>query len=242
MLGSVEKLAGQYQVNARIVEVETGEVLSTAFSEMPAEMFEETAKPFLSPVPERQAIGIYFLYNYRSNPNRFSPYRLADGNGTGITTPESFRMSLAGGGIRYFPLAECMLDFSIAMLSNNPSVASLNYQTGYSAGNADARRLSQIFLGRATLNWVHPLSMGFRSLLGAGIAVYKVFPDNIDFDTIIAPTLRAGIEYKPQARVGLALFANYDFLSRTGTDHRPPHADALQFSRWSIEPTVALYF
>jgi hypothetical protein len=79
-------------------------------------------------------------------------------------------------------------------------------------------------------------------VLGAGIAVYKVLPDNIDFETSIAPTLRAGIEFKPQARVGLALFANYDLLNTTGTDHRTPYADALRFSRWSIEPTIALYF
>lgn len=62
VLGSVEKISQKYLVNTRLVQAETGSVLATAYEEIPADLFEQTAKPYLNLVPDVQSLGFYAIY------------------------------------------------------------------------------------------------------------------------------------------------------------------------------------
>ena len=63
LIGNVQKVAGKYQINARLVNVETSEVLTSGYEELSVESFNKTALLYLNLVPEEQTIGIYFSYN-----------------------------------------------------------------------------------------------------------------------------------------------------------------------------------
>ena len=234
LLGSVEKLGGKYQVNARIVETQTGRVVSTAYEALPVQAFEAAAKPYLAgTVPETQAIGFYFLFNYRHNSNSFN----APAIGTpGTLSPKSFPLSMLGGGARYFPFKRLMLDVNVSVNSMSPVFASGTTNTG----SAQQRSLAsgKVILTRATLNWVQPFGK-FRAIAGGGASAYKV--NGFNFGTSVVPGLRGGLEYKPQERVGFAVFGNYDFIKRKGSDPSTP-GDILMFSGFSIEPTIGFYF
>lgn len=240
VLGSVEKLGGQYQVNVRIVDVESTEVLATAYEEMPARLFEEIAQPYLVPVPDEQAIGLYFLANYRYNRNESSAYFNQPwlGGNTNHVAPRGFPLSMLGGGVRYFPWQHWMIDASAAVFSGSQQVESVDGPNGFFT----RRNVKSAILIRGTLNWIHPWNSRLRGILGAGLASYKVTATNISFDAIVVPSMRAGLEYRPQPRVGIGFFGNYDVLGRDGKDSTPPYDRAFKLDRWSIEPTLALYF
>ncbi|HXS99253.1 MAG TPA: CsgG/HfaB family protein [Elusimicrobiota bacterium] len=246
LLGSVEKLSGRYQVNVRIVDAQTDEVMAVAYQQFDSNLFEREAQPYLNLVPERQAIGLYLLYNYRSNQNSLSSYQSSvSGFPTSTITPQSFETHMIGGGVRYFFFPQWMADASLATLTK-----SATFTSGNEGGLPPAKQLQsgELIVFRGTVNWVRPFLDRFRSILGAGAALYRVnsLNTNADFGTTVAPTLKAGIEYKPQARVGLGIFANYDFISKKGSDSNPGQIggnhDVLQFGAFSLEPTIAVYF
>lgn len=65
VFGSIEKIGAKYHVNARMVETETGNIVSTAYEEVPAGVFEEEAKYYMVPVPETQTLSFYISQNIR---------------------------------------------------------------------------------------------------------------------------------------------------------------------------------
>lgn len=241
VLGSVEKLAGQYQINARIVEVQNGQVVATAFEEIPATLLEAEAKPYLVEPPARHAIGFYVLYNYRHNSNRVSGYPEQAGNfGPAVqVSPHPYHLGMIGGGVRYFPVSSIMTDLSVAYFSGHNEISSV--QSG-NPGFYNARSLNNVITVRATANWVRETRFGPRTILGAGLCTYKASPQNMDFKAAIAPSLRAGLEVRPKRRFGIALLFNYDFINAVGKEIYPPFYPGLRIDRWSIEPSIGVYF
>lgn len=245
VLGSVEKVGGKYSVNARIVETETGRVLSTGYEELPARLFEEEAKPYLALVPERQAIGFYLLYNYRRNANRLPAQQhqqsigcAAPGTCPVSIAPQAFSMGMIGGGVRYSPTSRWLIDASVAALAGGARFASTSNGAAFS-GELQSGNVIQI---RATINRVLPIRGAVRGMAGAGLSSYQISSNNLDFKAAVVPSIRGGVEYKPQARLGLGLFVNYDFLNTKGIDRTLPGSGVLELNRLSFEPTVAVYF
>ncbi|HBL16666.1 MAG TPA: hypothetical protein DD417_07905 [Elusimicrobia bacterium] len=239
LLGSVEKLGRKYQINARLVDVSGGEILATAYEELPAKLFEEEAGPLLAQIPERQVIGLYLLYNYRRNSNSFPTYQDQSGGPQPLTiSPHAFSLNMIGGGIRYFPYRTWMVDMNMAVPAGVKSIASSSDEI------ADSRRISArtMLLLRGTVNWIHPWFHSLRTLSGAGISYYRIAPDKVSYGSVVVPTIRAGLEYKPQARLGIAFFLNYDFLNKTGSDISIPGGQILKLNRLSLEPALSLYF
>jgi len=245
VLGSVEKVGGKYSVNARIVETETGRVLSTGYEELPARLFEEEAKPYLALVPERQAIGFYLLYNYRRNANRLPSQ--SHQQSVGCVTPgacpvsiapQAFSMGMIGGGVRYSPTSRWLIDASVSALAGGARFASTSNAAAFS-GELQSGNVIQI---RATINRVLPIRGSVRGMVGAGLSSYQISSNNLEFKAAVVPSIRGGVEYKPQPRLGLGLFVNYDFLNTKGIDRTLPGSGVLELNRLSFEPTVAVYF
>ena len=245
VLGSAEKVGGKYSVNARSVETETGRVLSTGYEELPARLFEEEAKPYLALVPERQAIGFYLLYNYRRNANRLPSQQhqqsvgcVTPGSCPVSIAPQSFSTGLIGGGIRYAPTPRWLVDASVSALAGGVRFASTSNDAAFS-GELQSGNIIHI---RATINRILPIHGGIRGMIGAGLSSYQITSNNLDFKAAAVPAIRSGVEYKPQARLGLGFFVNYDFLNTRGVDRTLPGSGVLEMSRLSLEPTIAVYF
>lgn len=240
LLGSVERLGDSYQVNARLVDAESGEVVATGFQELPGELFEESARPYLAHPPDRQAIGLYLLYNFRHNANEQARSQIQHPfQGSLNTAPRSFATGLLGGGVRYQPFESWMFDASFAMLMHE--VVYANHATFLPNGT---RKIAagKMSVFRASWNWLRRARDGASVFAGLGFARYQASPDDADFPAAVVPALRAGGEIRLQPRLGLGLAFNYDFLNKAGTDYFSPHPAVIGFARWSLEPTLALYF
>ncbi|MFH1724193.1 MAG: FlgO family outer membrane protein [Elusimicrobiota bacterium] len=247
LLGSVEKLAGAYQLNARLVEAETGGILATGYQELPARLFEEKARPYLTVVPKRHKIGIYLLLNYRHNANNLPVGQIqshAWPHGAVDTSPRPFSALFVGGGVRYFPVERVMFDVSYARIANSPSYARHPTWSYQSAQPTYSRKIGggNASLLRATVNWVQALSGRMEALFGAGVCRFQASPGAARPMTVVVPSVRTGLEFKIQRRLGIGINFNYDFIDREVTDHWAPHPEVIEFSKWSVEPALALYF
>lgn len=249
LLGNVEKLGGKYHVTARLVDAQTGEVVSVGYAELSAALFEDEAKTFLTSIPKRQAIGLYFLYNYRHNRNNVAASAFNDNaffNGSGTLNPKSFDLSMLGLGVRYFPKQAIVVDVSGAMFINDPVVADHTITQGTSNVGLSSGKavLTSGYSVRVTAAWVHDLTLRSRTYLGGGMAMYRVNANSaIEPFTSVTPTLKAGYEFKAQERLGLAIFINYDVLSTKGKSVIfLGGSDIIEIGKLSFEPTIALYF
>lgn len=130
IVGNIVKIGKNYQITSRMIDVETGEIIISNYTDVDAKTFEEEAKPYLALVPETQAIGLYFftmLPDY-SNSKVLSPDTIQgifiDSLGTHrdtvdylfIIKPESpyrIREYSLGGGIKYFPFRNFMINLGL---------------------------------------------------------------------------------------------------------------------------------
>lgn len=235
LLGSVEKLGGNYQLNARLVYVETGEVLVTAYQELEAKLFEEEARSYLVLVPEQQAIGFYAVYNWRHNSNSLPAGTVTTSQGSQETqTPKAFNSALIGAGLRYFPAKHVLVDLAGMLYSGEP------YATrGTGSQQRDHGSGEEGLSLRGLLNWTDDLTEAFRWYFGAGIISHTF---GYGGGSYLSPMIRLGVEGRPQARFGVGLFLNYEFARKDIIERNAPEVAARRLNRLSIEPTVALYF
>lgn len=237
LLGSVEKLGGSYQLNARLVDVEAGEVLVTAYQELEAKLFEEEASPYLALVPEQQAIGFYALYNWRHNSNDLPATTFTRFSSPQQTlTPKAFNSALIGAGLRYFPTKHLLVDLAGMLYSGGvpATTGTGNQQSDYTRGEGWSLR--------GLLNWTDTFSQKLRWYVGVGITSYS-FCCSSTSGGYISPLLRLGIENRPQARLGVGLFLNYEFVRKNiVVESSSPEAPVLRLDKLSLEPTIALYF
>ena len=241
VLGSVEKLGGSYQVNARIVDAATSEVAATTYKELPAGMFEQAAEPYLMLVPRREAIGLYILYNYRHNRNGLPQSQQTAFSSFGPVTasPHSFDLGMLGGGVRYFPVRQVLIDFNAAVVTSETET------TTYSSPSLSGRGFiaSGGAVIRATANYDRAIASKVSLIAGAGLTAFRLTVDrDSNAYSSIVPAIRAGFEYRPQERVGLAAFANYDFVTKKELDAGTGEVANFALDGFSIEPTVAVYF
>ena len=248
VVGSIEKLGDRYGVNARIVDAESGEVIAAAYEDFPAGFFEEAAKPYLALVPESQAIGLYILYDYRYSGNRLSGWQYTTPKETGNVAPNGFPLGMIGGGLRYFPSPRWAVDLSAAVLATNATVASGDWK--YTPDPSSPRTPSpreiqngRTVLIRGNVNWVSPDYHHIHGIVGAGLSAYRIAGAGLVAETFFAPGFRVGAEYRPQSRIGFGVLLNYDLLRKNAVDAMDPsHPDVVKLQRFSIEPTIGVYF
>lgn len=233
LLGSVLKVDGKYQVNARLVSVETAEVIASGYTELDARAFEDDAGVYLNLVPETQALGLYFLTNLRSNANDLPVQTYNTSYGPESIIPKSFALNMLGGGIRYAPSAKTLVD--VAYMGNGSGAKSDNGIYGH----------LQVSSVRALFGYRLRSAGRLRYFAGLGGASYSL--DWTAKTTYYTPTAFLRLEFLPQARIGLSVSAFYDFIAKAAEQNltwaNPPRvAKGARLDKLSIEPTLSVYF
>ncbi|MBN1384197.1 MAG: hypothetical protein JW983_04855 [Elusimicrobia bacterium] len=120
VMGSITRMGKSYQINTRLVDARTGEVISIDFAEVDVKTFEEEAKPYITLVPEKQAIGLQIAA-------AFLPVSISAGGArsfsatygtdpvysySAVLTPDKSNAStdLIGIGARYMPVSWLALE------------------------------------------------------------------------------------------------------------------------------------
>lgn len=236
LLGNIQKVDDKYQVNARLVDAETAEVIVSGYGELEEDAFNEDARPYLSLAPEKQGLGIYFLYNTRSNSNNLPLQTFNDPNsGTISVDPKAFNLALIGGGLRYFPAPRVVVDVAYMGSGSSLSVAEANW--GGTALRAQAIR--------ALAGLKFKLGSKLAYYVSAGVASYS-----LDIDvrtTYLTPTAQFRLEFRPQSRVGVSLSGGYDFTNKSAQRNmhwtNPPGVlEYARLNKFYLEPTISVYF
>lgn len=229
LVGNVQKVGGKYQVNARLVNAETSEVLSSGYEELDSSVFEDDARVYLNLVPEEQALGIYVSYNYRSNSNGVANYT----EYSQAFTPKPFTTGFVGGGLTYKPEKTLLIDIGGSTLGNkakfsNPTVHAFNNP-----------RVDTIY---ASGNYIYAISTRFFCRAGIGIQKLTFSFNGASKEKSTKSTLflKGGLEYRPQSRIGLGLNIKYDLTKITAISKFGNKL--FELNQLSFEPAVSVYF
>lgn len=247
LLGSVEELANDYQVNARLVEVENGQVVAAGFEELDADHFEQEARSYLDLVPKVQVIGLYASAGFspaRSEAQPAFSYSGTIASATYVQSVSPREVNPAGTpvgvGVRYSPLQLLTLD--VAYFPKGPFSASGNAAdlSGGGTGVSNSIATGSGFTQGPQLNldlksteyrvgaaWTPRILKSLRAFLGGGAAIQQVEATLPSFTitslagtaqsmlqgaavseskTLVTPFVRAGAEWRPQARLGIGFF------------------------------------
>ncbi|MFH0948251.1 MAG: CsgG/HfaB family protein [Elusimicrobiota bacterium] len=250
VLGNIVCSGKSYQISARLVDIETREIISLYYTEIDVDVFEKEARPYLVLVPEKQAIGI--LFGYSASAMDISPV-------TQTITKTDYFSSFPGSyqfvintektktsdslffGIRYFPWHWLFTDFVYQPSQLSKTV---NFDVDFTGSyNNVINHLNFEFIQEPALltsvNSMFFLPKSIRLFSGFGM-IYSSFKINNSAHELYAYSsnngenwndyvnfllwqnktdrkkfnfyfLTAGIEWKPQQRLGFALSANYFF-------------------------------
>jgi hypothetical protein len=237
LLGNINKLGSMYQVNARLVNTETGEVLVSGYEELPVEALEDDARVYLSLVPQEQAIGIYFLSNQRENHNgiQTQTFNSPDYGWTQLN-PTPFSLSLVGAGLRYRVKREILAD-----------VAYMATPAGTKAGIEGSgvyKIRAKAF--RGIVSYRYALARNLSLYAGGGAASYIISINESVKPSYITPTVQFRGEYFVQSRLGVSFAIGYDCLSKTIKQQKwgapPAKLSVAKLGGFYFEPSLAMYF
>ena len=245
MLGGVSKLGKSYQISAKIVDIETAEILSVDAEEISVSVFDEEASRYLTLVPETQAIGVYLSVGAASLQVIDLPAVTIAGKTLTPQNSQSSYMEVALGMKYYFYKNSWLADLSFTPMGTQYSQDDFAYSVspptlgtnGLPLPGGDHGGKKVVDGGALKVMVMHKLKIRDRwnGFLGAGIAsiycndntvnapktIYDITDtgkknpktDMIEYglsgDGYTTPMIRAGIEYRPQARFGIGLFGNY---------------------------------
>lgn len=243
VMGSVEKFDGTYHVNARLVRTETGEVLATAYEELPVAAFELEARDYVVLVPKTQTIGIYLLYNFRGTA-KLSPMTspAAPGSYAITTTPLQPALCMPGFGVRYTPFEHAMLDVSLTNTGTGKQTGHVRYYNsgaGFDYTEADSSKFSLL---RAVAGMTDELGKGLSYYLGAGASSVRI--SGFGGVSYVTPTVLARVEYHLQQRIGISVAAGYDFTTKAAanTDWLAAGLKTAELQHFYFEPSISVYF
>lgn len=241
LLGNLNKVDGYYQVNARIVNAETGEVMASGYTELGVEAFEDDARVYLNLVPQEQTLGIYGVYNYRYNSNDL-PSFTENQWGEVTNNPHSFAAKMLGGGLLYRPRRNIQINAEvITNIGGDKYIKMVHYYTSPSPGSFVEEKtlkmtsvsLTASYVGQLSAKWHYLAGMGLQHLVSGVSEAREDIPPSV--------LAKAGIEYKPQSRIGLGVNVKYEFkpvkFQSEYTDGRMMELNPLSF-----ETVLAFYF
>lgn len=238
LLGNIQKVGGKYQINARLVNVATGEVLSSGYTELDEAVFEADAYGYIGSAAQAHPVGLYFLYNYRRCENNLPSSTRNSFGATYDYDPHSFSAGIPGIGLRYTPFSRVQVDFAFVTTGRAGVKSAKEVETG--AYPRTSEITTEIYAYRGMLAYQSSLSKRLRYSLGGGIIKYSL---NSDRDSYIAPLLNVRLEYLMQGRIGLSMAANYDFNRMTFLGSSAfGDVPVLRLDRFSLEPSLAIYF
>lgn len=237
LAGSIQKLGGRYQVNARLVDAGTSEILVSGYAELEESAFEEAARVYMSLVPEEQTLGIYGIYSYRNKAHKRAVFTEASfWGGTTTVWPRNFYSSLAGAGLLYRPGRNIQINAECATSLVNPQYSTAAGSWGYAIQNSlkiTTVSLMVSYVARFSERWGYLAGLGMQriALNSSGFDSMKYFYE---------PFIKSGIEFKPQNRIGFGLNLKYEMSDSYLCSENS--TKIFELDPLSIESTLALYF
>jgi TolB-like protein len=232
VVGSVEEVGKDYLVNARLVDAESANVIATSYEEIPISSFDKEAEPYLKLVPPQQSIGLYFLYNAALNIEPSPP----SSGIYGTTTPEDFDLRMYGFGLRYFPHQNIIFDAAFMKTAEEYGIGSdpLGGQAHLTKSHALRGSLGYTSFQSSKMSWQVGVGLqhyDFKAVTGEGVEL----KESVLFT-------KAGLEFRPQQRLGLGLNAYYNFETVEATFLTRSADSVFSIDPLSFEATLALYF
>ena len=234
VFGSLEKIGSKYHINARMVETETGEIISTAYKSVSSNLFEKEAKHYMVPVPETQAIGFYLGYNYRNVKDLDSFSYTTSGPNTYYVNPKDLTLCLLTAGIKYNPLKNLQLDFSVSLAGSTQMEKFVTVT--HESSNLSLSPFEELSIYRFLISYKKKISSKINSYYGIGHSKFNVPKHNDGLSTL---TANYKLEYKPQERIALGIGFSYDFKKQKLYYQ---NRKVSEISNLSIEPTLSIYF
>lgn len=241
LLGNINKVDGVYQVNARIVNAETSEVVVSGYAELPVDAFEDDAGVYLNLVPQEQMLGIYGILNYRHNANE-APVFTETRWGQETHYPRPFTSIMAGGGLLYRPHKSMQINAELVTnVGSDEYLTIVYYYPGPPTSTYIEKKKLKMTAASLMGSYVGQLSAKWHYLAGLGLQYMVSGVSEAREDVPPGLFLKAGIEYKPQSRIGLGLNVKYEFKT---VKFRSEYTDNLlmKMNPLSFETVLALYF
>lgn len=259
VLGSVEKIGVKYHVNARLVEVETGQVTATAYEAFAVNVFEEEARNYIVYKPEEQRIGLYLLANWRHNSNL--PRQIVAtsplwGGSTATVEPKAFNSLAWGAGLRYAPFSKLIIDISAMSTGARPKAGHVKEVNNLSSiVIQDDDYPAGITAYRGLISGKINISSRLFAYMGAGAAAYHIVSARVlsynaaqtgfAKTSYITPCVQLRVEYFLQERVGVSLSGGYDFITKPAKQlerDEVTKSKRVELDKFYFEPTVSIYF
>lgn len=240
LVGNIQKVGDQYQVNARLVNAETGAVLVSGYEELDKDAFEEDARAYLNLVPEKQTLGIYALYNYRENTNNGSSYVHTGADFTDTRKQVSFASPMAGAGLLFRPGKNIQINAEASALVGKPQYVKSTLISGIY--NLDHGRIKLTTIS-VMAGYISRLSAMWNYYAGLGLQQIRIIPIGEDTKnpSLLGLLVKTGVEFKPQERIGIGLNLKYD-LRKEAVYSKVDGSKLVELSPLSMESNLTLYF
>lgn len=238
VLGNVIQIGNSYQLTSKLVDAETGEMISSEIIEVPIKTFNEEANPYLVLVPENEAIGIYVESGLAAASGKALPSVTTAGGTTFTPLSKVSGFNYSGIGIKYFFSPKWMADAFLGLSSSFDLSGRDNAFT--LAKGADSRETywekwqKENTMLRLSISRVSVLSDKFRLFSGGGVlrlsntfkgdrneAMTVYFPGTGASAwyrgrtyTYSTPFVRLGLEWRPKTRLGISLCGTYNILKK----------------------------
>lgn len=242
VLGNVIQVGNSYQLTSKLVDSETGEIITSEIVEVPVKTFDEDAERYLVLVPDTQAIGIYLETGVAPVTGKKLPAVTTPGGTTftPLTTVSFFDYS--GVGVKYFFSPKWMVD---AFLGLGANFKSSDGETKYTLSKGVISKDGNLgdwgtenSIVRVSVSRVSTLSDKFRLYTGGGVLQLKNTykgdrnkADTVYFTgssasvwylgkktgqgyTYATPFVRLGLEWRPKTRLGISLCGTYNLLKK----------------------------
>jgi len=226
LMGNLNKVDGLYQVNARIVNAETGEIVASGYTELPVDAFADDAGVYTNLVPQEQTLGIYGVFNYRHNANNLQTFTDAQWGGQVVNNPRAFTSMMAGGGLLYRPHRRIQINAEVVTnIGDGEYVEQVYYYSSPTPGYFVDKRKTKMTSASLMTSYVAPLSAQF---LVSGDVPPGLFA-------------KAGIEFRPQSRIGFGVNLKYEFKT---VEFRSEWSDnvMMRMNPLSFETVLSMYF
>ena len=243
LLGNIQKVDGKYQINARLVNAESAEVLVSGYAELDANAFEDDARVYLNLVPQEQTLGVYAVYNYRKRSNKNPAFVESSGSSQITTTiPNKFSSPLVGGGLLYRPGRHMQINAECVTLIGGPRYATVVTSSTYGSTMVFATRpdfkMTSISI---MLSYVSGPWKNWGYLAGIGIQNINAAIDRGKGNLLSGGFVKLGAEFKPQSRIGLGVNLKYE-MYRVIKRSEQTNNKMVELSPLSIESVLTLYF
>ncbi len=233
LLGNVVQLGNSYQVTAKLIDAETGEMLGSEIFEIPVKTFDEDAGRYLVLVPDTQAIGLYLAAGYAPVKSKKLQARDSTTHAGNRLIPtngiDAFTYAGVGANYTFLPAWDIDAAFMLSAKFSGGSSVFSNYDpsgpvTNYYKGGDRKNSMT-----RVSINHSFPLSRKFKMKAGLGMLAMSVAvseknesqsggsaycgieSEKVNYRTNFASV---ALEWKPQARIGASVRGAYNFTRK----------------------------